>query len=77
MDAKAEKKRLRHLEAVQRYFQAHKGELKHIGMTWPIPLLKKIDEAAVAAGVSRRAWLLALCEREIARLEKRRKRKSG
>jgi hypothetical protein len=77
MDDKAERKRLQHLEAVQRYFAAHKGELKHVGMTWPLALLKRIDEAAAAEGVSRRAWLLALCGRELGRLTKKRKRKPG
>lgn len=77
MDSKMEKKRVRHLEAVQRYFQAHKGELKHVGMTWPIALLERVDEAAQAAGISRRAWILAVCEKELGRLAKGRKRKSG
>ncbi|MHB1608431.1 MAG: hypothetical protein ACYCXX_07295 [Acidiferrobacter thiooxydans] len=71
MDVKAEKKRLRHLESVKKYFAMHRGEIKHVGMTWPIVLLKRIDEAAAVAGVSRRAWLLALCERELTRLQKK------
>jgi hypothetical protein len=70
VDAKAEKQRLRHLESVKKYFAAHRGEIKHVGMTWPVALLKSIDEAAAVAGVSRRAWLLALCERELTRLRK-------
>ena len=74
MDDKAEKKRLAHLEAVQRYFETHKSELKHTGMTWPIPLIKRIDEAAAKAGVSRRAWILGVCEAELTRLAKSRKR---
>lgn len=76
MDANAEKKRKRHLEAVQRYFEVHRGELKHIGMTWPIRLLERVDEAAVGAGLSRRAWILGVCEKELARLIKRRRRKA-
>ena len=71
MDAKAEKKRVRHLESVKRYFLVHRGEIKHVGMTWPIALLKRIDEAAAVKGVSRRAWLLELCEKELARLQKK------
>ena len=73
MDDKAERKRLQHLEAVLRYFEVHKAELKHVGMTWPVELLRRIDEAASVAGVSRRAWILAACEKELA---KRLKRKS-
>jgi hypothetical protein len=71
-----EKKRRQNLEAVKKYFQARRGEIKHIGMTWPIPLIKKIDEAAARAGVSRRAWVVDVCERELARLAKSRKRKA-
>ena len=76
MDDKVERRRAQNLVAVKKYFQTHKGEIKHVATTWPIPLLRKIDEAAAKAGVSRRAWLVATCERELARLAKSRKRKS-
>lgn len=73
MDTKeAEKKRLRHLESVKKYFQAHKEEIKHVGMTWPITLLKRVDEAAAAAGTSRRAWLLKVVEAALTSTKKKR-----
>lgn len=69
MDA-IEKKR-RNLEAVRRYFRRHKGELQHIGMTWPLALIRRIDEIAAAAGTSRRAWILGVCEKALAKVEKK------
>ncbi len=71
MDDKAEKKRRLHLESVKRYFEAHKGELKHVGMTWPVALINRIDEAAARLGTSRRAWVLAACEKALAKVEKK------
>lgn len=76
MDAKAEKKRARHLESVKKYFSVHRDEIKHVGMTWPVALLKSIDEAARETGVSRQAWVFRTCEEALERLSKRRKRKA-
>lgn len=69
MDA-AEKKR-RHLESVKKYFATHRDEIKHVGMTWPRTLLKRIDEAAARLGVSRRAWILGACEKALAKVERK------
>ena len=69
MDA-AEKKR-RHLESVKRYFAAHRDEIKHVGMTWPLALIRRIDEIAAAAGTSRRAWILDVCQKALAKVEKK------
>ena len=74
MDDKTERKRLRHLEAVKKYFAAHKDEIKNVGMTWPVKLLKRIDEAAARAGVSRQAWVFQTCEEALEKLAKSRKR---
>lgn len=74
MDDKAEKKRLAHLEAVQRYFETHKNDLRRISLAWPMPLITRIDEAAASAGVSRQAWVFRACEERLARLAKSRKR---
>lgn len=76
MDNKAEKKRLAHLESVQRYFATHKGDIRRVSLAWPIPLLKKIDEAVRETGVSRQSWVFRVCEAELARLRKGRKRKA-
>lgn len=76
MDAKTEKKRVAHLEAVKRYFEAHKNDLRRVSLAWPVPLLERIDEAAAAAEVSRQAWVFRACEEALARLTRRRKRKT-
>ena len=69
MDA-IEKKR-RHLESVQKYFAAHKNDLRRVSMAWPTPLLKRIDEVVKAAKVSRQAWVFRACEKALAKLEKK------
>ena len=65
-----EKKR-RHLESVQKYFSAHKNDLRRISMAWPTPLLKRIDEVVKAAKVSRQAWVFGACEKALAKVEKK------
>ena len=73
MDAKKEKQRLQNLARVKKYYLAHSREIKKVGMTWPVDLLKRIDEAAMEAGMSRQAWLNATCEAALAST-KRKKR---
>ena len=76
MDDKTKRRRAQNLEAVKRYFQVHKNDLRRISLAWPIPLVKRIDEAARVAEVSRQAWVFRACEEKLAKLAKSRKRKS-
>lgn len=76
MDDKVEKRRLQRLAAVKRYYRVHVDERKRMSMTWPVALLKKIDEAVRETGVSRQAWVFRVCEAELARLKKGHKRKA-
>lgn len=62
---KKETRRLQHLARVKKYYQNH-SEIRKVGMTWPVDLLERIDKAALAAGMSRQAWLKTICEAALA-----------
>lgn len=65
-DKKAEQNR----ERVRRFFEVH-GEVTRVGMVWPRALLTRIDEVATRLGVSRRAWIVGVCEKALTRLERK------
>ena len=67
MDEAADKKRKQNRDRVQRFFIKHAEEVVRMSMVWPRDFLKKVDEAAAAAGISRRAWVLDACGKELKR----------
>ena len=70
-DEDSDKKRKQNRARVNRYYLLHKAEIVKVGMDWPVGLLKRIDEAAAHAGLSRQAWLSKLCEKELGSLQKK------
>ena len=73
-DEDADKKRKQNRVRVNRYYLLHKAEIVKVGMDWPVGLLKRIDEVATHAGLSRQAWVFRTCEEALEKLAKSRKR---
>lgn len=72
----SDKKAGQNRERVRRFYERH-GEVVRAGMVWPRDLLKRVDKAAARLGVSRRAWILDVCQKALAKVEKRKGREPG